>query len=323
MAKVSGHTYNDLINALSATVTNGHEASVTTPDEAAITSEEYLETRDYWLTVPATDINNALINLIPYDTNDTNGSNDDVQGYGFNSTIVGGNTGEHFMRYVLSKCTVSNDPIATGDLIKPLDDALAEIESTFGDAEIIIQDNMQTIYESDTSSLQQLINNLTDSNCESLTASDGMSGVFTYGDSNDTNEGEHELAKQTVRCSVVGGGNVVSLFNQINRLCSTQRSSINGSTGRTKAEDASTQFVVGDVLLLSKTSIFKTKLSMTRGTGDTTHPSEGEIATEVVNMALDATKTSAEARANHEWSGFTMGSDQTVFSDGCVFLQVV
>tara|TARA_B110000977_G_scaffold196763_1_gene277838 strand:+ start:222 stop:1184 length:963 start_codon:yes stop_codon:yes gene_type:complete len=316
-ANSNGTNYGNLINALSATVTNSHSATVTTPEESAITNQVYNNTKDYWLSVSRTDINAALINLVPYDTSDTAGSTADVQSYGFNSTLVGGTTGAHFVRYVLSNCTVVNDPIKTGALIQPLDNALSSIEGTFGDAEIIIQDGMQGVYDADTNgSLAQLIAQIDSSDLVDSDATSGMTpAAFTYGDSNDTNEGEFGATKQTVQCSVVASGSTTDLFKQINRLCSTEQSSLGT---RTTAQHAADKFIVNDVLLLSTTSIFKTILNMTSVTGDNNdHPSKAQIATKVKSEAV------LLAVSSQDWTSFAMDSLTTIFSNGNVFLQVI
>lgn len=314
MANLTTTTYTHLISALTADVTNSHSASLSTPDESAIVSKEYYATRDYWLTVPMADINNALINLIPYDTADTAGGTEDVQGYAFNQTIVGGKKGAHFMRYVLSKCTVANDPIKTGKLIEPLDSALESIEETFGDAEIIIQDNMQEIYDEDSGSLTKLIAGLDATTVMVADETVGMSDTFTYGDTNDESQGEWGLSKQTVYCSVAAGGTAQELFHQINRLCANEASSLDSSTGRDRAVDASNQFVVGDVLFLGDGSKFQTQLSMSNNTTD--HPSDSQIANEVKIKG-----TAADAA--QDWSTFSLNQVNEILSNGCVFLQVV
>jgi len=314
MAHKDGDEYTNLIDALSADVTNDHSAYVTTPDEEDVTSKTYKKNKDYWLEITQADINGALVNLIPYDTSDTTGSSEDVQAYAFNSSLIGGSSGAHFVRYILSKCIVINDPIKTGKLIEPLDSALASIEETFGDAEIIIQNGMQGIYDNDSGSLTQLIAGLA-THVNDPEPSHGMIPVaFTYGDSNDTNEGEWKLSKQTVSCSISADGDVDALFRQINRLCAEKKTSLDTNFGRSTGDDASAQFVVGDVLLLSKNSVFKTTLNLTHGENDTLEPNADNINDLV---------TDTDSVDVHDWSGFEVNTSCPVFEDGNVFLQVV
>jgi hypothetical protein len=305
--------YKGVISAMTATVTNTGTNAIQRLGEKDLVSKTYFEDKDYWLRISKSNINAGIFNLDHAGEADE----DDVRGYAVDSGVCGGTNEAHFMRYILSKCTVINDPLETGKPFDQFDHANTQLELKYGDADIVILENIQDKYDllaPDSGSLGNLIDHL----ASAVSNSDATVGMTdcppsVYGDTNN----EHASTKLSVACSVVGGGTMSDLFGQISELCGDSSHTLSTS-GRSDSNDVADQFQVGDLLCLGDGSKFfwASTVSDLAPAGDDRDPSEAQIATEMdSSLNLWANKNIRANKVN--------APTNLLYNNGKIFLEVV
>lgn len=311
-------TYVHVISAATMTVTNSVDHEMLRIRESNLkASVDFDASHDYWLKITQTDINNAIRLVQQTGTLDTS---DDLGSYDVESNTCKGSTVGHFMKYVLSKCIIENDPIRTGGLLEPLDAAVDAIEAAFGDADLIVNNGLQAIYDSDTSasSLHKIINNLVTEYAGPSATLDSQidSAVSSYSKTND----EVGCQDLVIGCTVEADIDLNKLFHQISRLCDTNADDFSGgvnANNRVDSHSPTNKFIQGDVLWLGETSRFTSALSV--GDEEVT----GHVVTDRSANDPDDTKVSTITRAQYALAGLGDGADDLIYDDGQVFIEVI
>lgn len=315
----------NLINALQLTVTNDAHEHVLRIQESNLVSSYYDKNRDYWLEIAESNINNGLVVVSHTTTADTAGTGaEDAVTYLGDTNKCGGDTVPFFLRYVLSKCDVKNDPLETGKLFAPMDSAIDTIENLFGDADLVVSNHVQDNYDNGAmGSLETLISNITATETDAFTtiSETNISYVDTANEVGSTG--------LSVDCQISNmQGSFRHLFLQISRICGDD--SIRGSA-RGDSSDPADKFKPGDMLLLSQTSSFKYDIDVENvaasdgAASAVNDPEQSEIDAHVFNAysEWENRTDSSDLRAIHPTATSASSGARELFNNGKVFLKVV